>query len=62
VATLFSGAALRDRQIQVRGTAEVSRAFGPGDLAEQMRNTPMLFFVTIDASVAGEPALRGRFR
>ena len=62
VATLFSGANLRDRQIQVRGTAEMSRVYAPGDLVEQIRQSPILFYVTVETYDASARALRGRFR
>jgi hypothetical protein len=62
VATLFSGTSLRERQIQVRGTAEMSRLYAPGELAEELRLTPILFYVSVEPSPGSAPAVRGRLR
>jgi hypothetical protein len=62
VATLFSGTNLRERQIEVRGTAEISRAYAPGELAEELRRAPIQFYVAVEQSGAQVPALRGRLR
>lgn len=54
VATLFSDVALRTPYIQVRGTISIARESRGEDLAEELRETPQAFAVSVHASSGGK--------
>ncbi len=60
VATLFSDVALRSRYIQLRGTISVSRGVRAGVLAEELREDPHGFAISVNtATTPGRGAIRG---
>lgn len=60
VATLFSDVALRSRYIQLRGTISIPRGVSAGVLAEELREHPRSFAVSVhSAGVSARPAIRG---
>ncbi len=60
VATLFSDVALRSRYIQLRGTMSLPRGTSAGVLAEELREHPRAFAVSVHrAGAALRPAIRG---
>lgn len=58
VVTLFAGASLRDKYIQVRGTGVLADAGGP-PLLEELRANPGGFYVSLRTTRAPQGALRG---
>ena len=58
VVTLFSGASLRDKYIQVRGTGVLVDAVGR-PLLEELRANPAGFYVSLRTTREPEGALRG---
>ena len=60
VATLFSDVALRSRYIQLRGTVSVARGTSAGALAEELREHPREFAISVHSSgVPSRAAIRG---
>lgn len=60
VATLFSDVALRSRYIQLRGTVSLPRGGSAEELAEELREHPRTFAVSVhSASASGRGAIRG---
>ncbi|MEP7384629.1 MAG: CHRD domain-containing protein [Gemmatimonadota bacterium] len=60
VATLFSDVALRSRYIQLRGTVSVARGVNAGVLAEELREDPRGFAISVNtATKPGRFAIRG---
>ena len=58
VAALFSGASMRDKYIQVRGTGVLMDPSGPAVL-EELRANPAAFYVSIRSAQDPQGALRG---
>jgi hypothetical protein len=59
IATLFSDVSLRDRYIQLRGTLSVSRSTKLAALAEEIRERPGLFFISVHSTDDPRGAIRG---
>lgn len=59
IATLFSDVSLHDRYIQLRGTVSVNRATKSGLLAEEMRERPGLFSISVHSTDDPHGAIRG---
>jgi hypothetical protein len=57
VATLFSDVALRSRYIQLRGTVSVARGTSAGVLAEELREHPREFAISVHSSGAPSRAV-----
>lgn len=58
VVTLFTGASLRDKYIQVRGTGVLIDPLGPA-LLEELRANPASFYVSLRTTREPQGALRG---
>lgn len=58
VVTLFSGATLRDKYIQVRGTGVLIESSG-GALLDELRANPAAFYVSLRTAREPQGALRG---
>lgn len=61
VVTLFTGAALTDKYIQVRGTGVVLESDG-AELLEELRANPGSFYVSLRTTRQPQGALRGTVR
>jgi hypothetical protein len=62
VATIFTGAAISDPAIQVRGTLSGRQSMQPGELAGELREQPGAFQVVLVPSEGQGTPLRGEFR
>jgi hypothetical protein len=62
VATIFTGAAISDPSIQVRGTISGRQSMQPGELADELREQPGEFHVVLVPSEGQGTPLRGEFR
>ena len=62
VATIFTGAAISDPSIQVRGTLSGRQSMQPGELAGELREQPGDFQVVLVPSEGQGTPLRGEFR
>lgn len=62
VATIFTGEAISDPAIQVRGTLSGRQSMQPGELAGELREQPGAFQVVLVPSEGQGTPLRGEFR
>jgi hypothetical protein len=62
VGTLFVGAAISDRTLQVRGTMSESKTISPQLLADELRSNPGSFYVILQTSGEPKHPLRGQLR
>jgi hypothetical protein len=59
VVTLFTGASMRDKYIQVRGTGVLMEPGGTSALLEELRANPAAFYVSLRTTREPQGALRG---